>query len=62
MLNNLVRNSLKFTNRGGTIRVQASHNPIEQELIIHVTDSGIGIAKEDLNKLFTRFGKLERSA
>ena len=31
-------------------------------MIIEVEDTGTGIAKEDLNKLFTRFGKLQRTA
>ena len=30
--------------------------------MIQVEDTGKGIAKEDLNKLFTRFGKLQRTA
>ena len=57
MLINLVKNSLKFT-RTGSIRVQASYDPIESQLVLHVTDTGAGIAKEDISKLFTRFGKL----
>ena len=31
-------------------------------LIVHVSDTGAGIAKEDFPKLFTRFGKLQRTA
>ena len=31
-------------------------------LIVSVTDTGVGISTEDLPKLFTRFGKLHRSA
>ena len=61
MLINLVRNSLKFTNEGA-IRVEASYNQVDQELIIHVTDSGVGIDIEDIEKLFTRFGKLQRTS
>lgn len=52
---------MKFTNKGG-IRIKASYNPIEQELVIHVVDSGAGIEKEDIEKLFSRFGKLQRTA
>lgn len=61
VLINLVKNSLKFTT-AGAIRIQASYNPIEEELIIHVVDSGVGIENEDKEKLFTRFGKLQRNA
>ena len=31
-------------------------------LVIHVEDNGTGIADEDFPKLFTRFGKLQRTA
>ena len=31
-------------------------------LVVRVKDTGSGIAKEDLPKLFTRFGKLHRTA
>ena len=31
-------------------------------LVIHVKDTGSGIAEEDFAKLFTRFGKLQRTA
>ena len=61
VLINLVRNALKFTDVG-SIKVKASYNMIEQQLVLHVEDSGAGIAKEDLPKLFTRFGKLQRTA
>ena len=30
--------------------------------MLHVEDSGAGISKEDVPKLFTRFGKLQRTA
>ena len=31
-------------------------------LIVYVKDTGAGIAKEDISKLFNRFGKLQRTA
>ena len=31
-------------------------------LIVHIKDTGKGISKDDLPKLFTRFGKLQRTA
>ena len=31
-------------------------------LVVHVKDSGTGIADEDYPKLFTRFGKLHRTS
>jgi signal transduction histidine kinase len=29
---------------------------------VEISDTGAGIAKEDIGKLFTRFGKLQRTA
>ena len=39
----------------------SSFNYIEQMLYVHVRDTGKGIAKDDLQKLFKRFGKLKSS-
>ena len=55
---NLVKNSLKFTIEG-CVTIKASYRPEpENLLIVHVVDTGVGIAEEDFPKLFTRFGKL----
>ena len=31
-------------------------------IVVHVEDTGAGISEEDFPKLFTRFGKLQRTA
>ena len=31
-------------------------------IVVHVKDTGKGISREDFPKLFTRFGKLQRTA
>lgn len=56
ILDNLVGNSLKFTDKGSIV---LSTKLSEDKVIIFVTDTGIGIGKEDLGKLFGRFEKLE---
>ena len=58
MLINLIKNALKFT-PCGFIQILSFYNYIEQELVVHVRDSGKGISDQDLKKLFKRFGKLE---
>jgi signal transduction histidine kinase len=55
---NLVGNSIKFT-KNGTIKVKISHN--DNFVKISVIDDGKGISKEDMPKLFKKFGKLENS-
>lgn len=59
---NLVGNALKFTNSGGKITLrayQASHNQEEDQVRIEVSDTGIGIPKEDKEAIFERFFRVE---
>ncbi|MGM9778299.1 MAG: ATP-binding protein, partial [Prevotella sp.] len=53
MVYNLLGNSIKFTPQGGKISLQSTHT--DEALTISVGDTGSGIDKEDLNKIFERF-------
>lgn len=54
VLNNLVGNAIKFTPKGGKITVKGSwYN--NDSVSVSVSDTGVGIAKENLAKLFGRF-------
>ena len=61
VLINLLQNAYKFTSTG-SITIKACYKEIDRTLVIHVKDTGAGIATKDLPKLFTRFGKLHRTA
>ena len=61
VLINLVKNAMKFTQRG-KIEIKVCYLEVQKMLVIHVEDNGTGIADEDFPKLFTRFGKLQRTA
>ena len=61
ILINLVKNALKFTLKGQIV-IKASYDYEYERLIVHVVDSGAGIAKEDFSMLFSKFGKLQRTA
>lgn len=50
---NLLTNSVKYSQIGGEIQVNASQE--NDQLLIAVTDNGIGIAEEDLNFIFSDF-------
>ena len=61
VLINIVKNAIKFTNEG-SIEVKVCYRTDLESLVVHVCDSGVGIAAEDISKLFSRFGKLSRTA
>lgn len=53
VLVNLISNSLKFTDKGGSLQVSCEHS--QGEVSICVEDTGIGISREEIPKLFDRF-------
>ena len=53
VLLNLLSNAFKYSAEGTPVRVLASRQ--DQEIVISVTDQGLGIAPEDLPHLFERF-------
>jgi PAS domain S-box-containing protein len=56
----LVQNAIRFTARGGGIHI-ATSNPQPQELMISITDTGIGIEPPMLQRVFTPFERLEQA-
>jgi PAS domain S-box-containing protein len=68
VLYNLLANAVKFTPEGGMIRVNACSrsNGIENHggpsLEVSVSDTGIGIREEDLERIFNSFEQVESSA
>jgi len=56
---NLIDNALKFTPRGGFIRVTLADDPAR--IILQVEDSGIGIPAEAQEKIFVPFYQVDSS-
>jgi len=56
IITNLIRNAIKFTESGG-ITVELSRN--EEFIILSITDTGIGISKEQLPHIFKRFEQVD---
>jgi PAS domain S-box-containing protein len=53
VLSNVVGNAVKFTEAGGTVRIDAVADDLD--VTISVSDTGPGIAPDDLPEVFTRF-------
>ena len=53
VLANLVSNAIKYSPHGGTIRISGRATP--REVIVTVTDEGIGIPPEEQERIFERF-------
>ena len=71
ILNNLISNALKYTGEGGTISVHLSlvfasddedslnNQPEKQYIEISVKDTGKGISDINIDKIFTRFFRVD---
>ncbi len=58
ILNNLLSNAIKFTPKGGELSIQATLNG-NDEFLLKVTDTGIGIKEEDIPKVLQPFEQVE---
>lgn len=62
ILTNLIDNAIKYSPEGEKVTVKATsviNNGVKEKLKIEVTDYGIGITENDLQKIFTKFGRLD---
>ena len=58
-VSNLIDNAVKYSNRGGVVRVTACCG--ERTIDFEVSDQGIGIPARDLDRIFERFYRVDRA-
>ncbi len=56
---NLIHNAIKFNRPGGSIKIRTESS--EGSVLVEVSDTGIGIASDDLPHIFERFYKADKS-
>jgi signal transduction histidine kinase len=58
VMNNLLSNSIKYTD-SGQVDVNIAIEPAKSRLVITIKDTGIGVSREDLSVLFSKFKQLK---
>jgi two-component system sensor histidine kinase BaeS len=59
ILDNLVSNAIRYTPAGGSVEIRETHSP--RGVVLSVRDTGIGIAHDDLERIFDRFYRTDRA-
>jgi signal transduction histidine kinase len=60
-ITNIMSNAMRYTPEGGWVVVSVDRDRTQGEAIISVRDTGIGIAKEDIPRIFSRFWRSDAS-
>lgn len=61
VVNNLLDNALKFTDAGGRVTVNLYCDTAQERAVLTVRDTGIGIPREELPRVFDRFYQVDKS-
>ena len=56
---NIVDNAVKYTREGGDVSIKAAL--VSGKVRVAVQDSGIGIVSEDIDRIFNRFYRIDKS-
>jgi two-component system phosphate regulon sensor histidine kinase PhoR len=58
---NLLSNAIKYTPNGGTVTVRTIVDEVRKTARVEIKDTGVGIAPEDLPRMFEKFFRVESS-
>ncbi len=62
IVSNLVDNAIKFTPKGGSVTIEVSEvAPPNRAVVVSVSDTGIGISEDSLERIFEKFEQLPTS-
>ena len=61
VINNLVDNAIKFTPPGGRVLVEVAAEAEAPQALLRVSDTGSGITKQELPRIFERFYRSDKS-
>ncbi|MFC4713716.1 cell wall metabolism sensor histidine kinase WalK [Planococcus dechangensis] len=59
VIDNIISNALKYSPEGGKVRFSVREK--EDELLVSITDEGMGIPKENVERIFDRFYRVDRA-
>ena len=59
MIDNIISNALKYSPEGGKVTFRIKEQ--EDEVILSVTDQGMGIPKGNVEKIFGRFYRVDKA-
>lgn len=59
IISNLLSNAIKYSDKG---QIEVTHEIVQDTLVTHVKDEGVGISEKDQKMIFTRFFRVEEEA
>ena len=59
LVDNLAANAIRYNNEGGEVHVKVKHE--NQQPVLMVSDNGIGIPKDQQDRIFERFYRVDKS-
>ncbi|KMJ60418.1 histidine kinase [Bacillus sp. LL01] len=61
VLDNIISNAMKYSPEGGTITFTVNIEEAANQILVSISDQGVGIPKADINKIFERFYRVDKA-